>query len=192
MPAEGGSAIQLTSGDYNHGGSLSFSPDGNSIYFSSNRFKDWEYRFRNSEVYNVNVESKKITQLTTQDGPDYSPKVSPNGKQIAFLGFKDKVQTHQTTKLYVMNVDGSSRRVISNDLDRDISDITWSKDGRGLYFMYDDKGNTKIGHIALNGTVKKLIDNVGGTTLGRPYASGSYSISDDGTIVYTQTRRISS
>ncbi|WP_412987636.1 S9 family peptidase [Pontimicrobium sp. IMCC45349] len=188
MPAEGGSAKQLTSGDYNHGGSLSFSPNGKDIYFSANRFEDWEYRFRNSEVYKVDVNTKKIIQLTTQDGPDYSPKISPNGKQIAFLGFKDEVQTHQTTKLHIMNADGTSRKVISNSLDRDVSDITWDKEGKGLYFIYDDKGNTKIGHITLSGIVKKLTDNVGGTTLGRPYASGSYSIANNGTIVYTQTR----
>ena len=33
-----------------------------------------------------------------------------------------------------------------------------------------------------------MADNVGGTTIGRPYASGSYSVSQNGTIVYTQSR----
>lgn len=87
-----------------------------------------------------------------------------------------------------MNTDGSDRQLLSEKLDRSISNIAWDKDGKGLYFIYDDKGNTKVGHISLNGAMNKLADNVGGTTIGRPYGSGSYSVSQNGTIVYTQTR----
>lgn len=188
LPAEGGSARQLTSDDYNHRGNLSFTPDGKEIYFSANRNKDWEYDFRNSEVYRVNVSTRKITQITNQKGPDYYPMVSPDGKRIALIGYKDKVQAHQTRKLFIMDTNGEKRRLLSDRLDRSVSNIRWDKEGKGLYFKYDDKGNTKIGHINLSGTLKTVAHNVGGTTLGRPYAAGSYSISDHGTIAYTQTR----
>jgi len=33
-----------------------------------------------------------------------------------------------------------------------------------------------------------LASNIGGTTIGRPYASGTFSVSHDGTLAYTQTR----
>ncbi len=186
MPAQGGTPRQITSDNYSHRG-ISFSSNGKEIYFSSNRHPDWEYDFRNSEVYKVNVDSKKITQLTKQQGPDYSPTVSPDGKTVAFLGYKDKVQTYQTTKLHLMSADGSKRRTISNKLDRSVSSIKWAKDGKGLYFTYDDKGNTKIGYISTNGKVNKLADNLGGNTIGRPYGGGSYSVSGNGTIAYTYT-----
>lgn len=188
IPAEGGTPRQLTSENYNHGGALSFSPNGKDIYFSSNRHKDWEYDFRNSEVYKVNIETKKITQLTTQQGPDHSAQVSPDGSKVAFISYKDKVQTYQLSQLHVMNTDGSSRKLISGKLDRSISNISWDTSGKGLYFTYDDKGNSKIAHITLNGKITKLADDMGGTTLGRPYASGSYSISNNGIIVYTKSR----
>jgi dipeptidyl aminopeptidase/acylaminoacyl peptidase len=188
IPAEGGTPRQITSDHYNHDGSLSFSPDGKDIYFSANRFEDWQYRFRNSEVYKVNVATKIITVLTTQDGPDYAPIVSPDGKTVAFLGFSDKVQDHQNTVLHLMNIDGSNRRIISSKLDESVSDIVWDASGKGLYFMYDIKGNTKIGHITTTGTITKLADNIGGTTIGRPYASGSFSVSNNGTLVFTQSR----
>ncbi len=188
IPAEGGTARQITSDNYNHSGDFSFSPDGKTIYFSANRFEDWEYRFRNSEVYKVDIDTKKITTLTTQDGPDYAPKVSPDGKTVAFLGYLDKVQDHQNTVLHLMNTDGSNRRIISSNFDESISDITWDTSGKGLYFMYDIKGNSKIGYISTTGSVTKLTDNVGGTTIGRPYASGSYSVSSKGAIVFTKTR----
>ena len=188
IPSQGGTPEQITSGKYNHTGTLSFSPDSKSIYFSANRVEDWEYDFRNSEVYSVDIYTKLIKVLTSQKGPDFSPKVSPNGKKIAFLGFKDNVQTHQNRVLYLMNSSGKNRTTISGNFDNSISNIVWDSSGNGLYFTYDEKGNSKVAYISLNGKVTKLADNLGGTTIGRPYASGSFSVAKNGTIVYTHTR----
>ena len=188
IPSQGGTPEQITSGNYNHTGTLSFSPDSKSIYFSANRVEDWEYDFRNSEVYNVNIHTKIIKVLTSQKGPDFSPKVSPNGKKIAFLGFKDNVQTHQNRVLYLMNSNGKNRTTISGNFDNSISNIVWDSSGNGLYCTYDEKGNSKVAYISLNGKVTKLADNLGGTTIGRPYASGSFSVAKNGTIVYTHSR----
>ena len=188
IPSQGGTPEQITSGKYNHTGTLSFSPDSKSIYFSANRVEDWEYDFRNSEVYSVDIYTKLIKVLTSQKGPDFSPKVSPNGKKIAFLGFKDNVQTHQNRVLYLMNSNGKNRTTISGNFDNSISNIVWDSSGNGLYCTYDEKGNSKVAYISLNGKVTKLADNLGGTTIGRPYASGSFSVAKNGTIVYTHSR----
>ena len=188
IPAQGGIPRQVTTGNYNHSGSLSFSPDSNSIYFSANRVKNWEYDFRNSEIYKVNIYSKKISVLTSQIGPDFSPKVSPNGKKVAFLGYKDKSQAHQNRVLYLMDSDGKRRKVVSQKFDNSISNISWDKSGNGLYCTFDDKGNSKVAYISTKGEISKLADNLGGTTIGRPYASGSYSVANDGTIAFTHTR----
>ena len=41
VPADGGTARQLTDGDWNHGG-VNWSPDGSELYFSSYRSEDWD------------------------------------------------------------------------------------------------------------------------------------------------------
>ncbi len=188
IPANGGAPRQLTSGDFQHRGKLSWSPQADKIYFSANRNEDWEYDFRNSEVYGVGVEDGMITALTDRKGPDSNPVVSPDGKYIAYIGFDDKVQTYQVRRLYVMDVDGGNPRVVSQALDRSVSRIVWDQKSEGLYFSFDDKGNSKIGHISLKGKVTKLADDMGGTTIGRPYGSGSFSVSKNGTLAYTKTR----
>jgi dipeptidyl aminopeptidase/acylaminoacyl peptidase len=188
IPSSGGATRQLTHGKYHHGGSLSWSPDDRFIYFSGNRNEDWEYDFRNSEVYRLEVTTGDITALTDRKGPDQSPKISPDGKWVAYLGYEDKVQAHQTTALHLMKSDGTGHRKLSDGLDRDVSDIVWDREGKGIYFMYDDRGNTKVAYITTSGKITKIADNVGGTTIGRPYASGSFSVSDDGMVAYTETR----
>ncbi len=185
IPTDGGTARQITTGNFNHRGSLSWSPKSDKIYFSSNRNVDWEYDFRNSEVYNVDINSGNIKTLTNRKGPDHSPKISPNGKYIAYTGFEDKFEAHQTYHLNIMDIDGSGTKVLTTKLDRNVANIIWDAKSEGLYFSYDDKGNTKIAHVNLSGKTKKLADNLGGTSIGRPYAGGSFSVSNKGTISYT-------
>ncbi|MGI9546062.1 MAG: S9 family peptidase [Flavobacteriaceae bacterium] len=188
IPSEGGAIRQLSSGDFHHRGKISWSPDGKLIYFSANRNENWEHDFRNSEIYSVDVNNGAITELTSRKGPDYGPAVSPDGKYIAYLGYEDKMQAHQVSQLQLMNVRGLDNRSLSISLDRSVYDPVWDIKSSGLYFKYDDKGNTKIGHINLSGEVKKLADNLGGTSIGRPYAGGSFSVSKDGTLAYTHSR----
>lgn len=187
VPAEGGSARQITSGNYHHDSKPNWTPDGKSLVFSANRNEDWEYNRRNSEIYSVSVEDGNITALTDRNGPDYGPAISPDGESIAYVGYDDKVQTYQVAKLYLMNSDGSEKREIATNLDRSISDIVWDAEGRGLYFMYDDKGNTKIGYTDLSGNTEMVTGDVGGTSIGRPYGGGSFSISDSDVIALNVT-----
>jgi len=187
VPSEGGSPRQVTSDNFNHG-SPEWSADGRTIVFSGNRNEDWEYDFRNSEIYSVNVNSGEIKVLTERNGPDGSPTVSPNGSYVAYLGFEDKVQTYQLTRLQIMNADGSNKRALLDNLDRSISNPTWDAQSKGLYFQYDDKGRTKIGYVSLTGSFREVADNLGGATIGRPYGGGSFTISQEGTIAYNYTR----
>jgi len=187
VPANGGTVRQVTSGDFNHRSSLSWGKQGDKIYFSSNRSENWEYEFRNSEVYSVDVNTKEIKALTDRNGPDYSPVVSPDGKKIAYVSYDDKVQTYQLRQLYTMNIDGSNKKLLSGSLDRSISDVSWDQNSNTIYISYDDKGNTKVAKIGTSGKVEKIIDNLGGTSLGRPYAGGSFSVSKNGTIAFTHS-----
>jgi len=187
VPAEGGAPRQITKGDYHHSGDPVWSSDGERLYFSANLNEGWEHERRESELYAVDVENGNIEQLTDRDGPDYSPKVSHDGERIAYLGYDDKVQTYQLTELYVMDADGGEKRKINLGLDRSISSIQWDKDGQGLYFMYDDEGNTKIGYTTLDGKTSVVAKDVGGTTVARPYGGGSYSVANDGRIAYNET-----
>ena len=84
-----------------------------------------------------------------------------------------------------MDTDGGNIKLISEGFDRNISNINWMKDGKGLYFQYDSEGMTQIASISLNGRVKDIVDELGGLSLGRPYSGGSYSVSSAGRYAFT-------
>ena len=188
LPAEGGTPRQVTSGDFNHSARPAWTADSASLVFSANRNPEWEYEPRNSEVYKVSLADGEISALTDRVGPDAAPAVSPDGGRIAYLGFDDRYQGYQIARLYVMNGDGSGARVVSGALDRGAGSPVWSRDGRGLYFQYASEGNGKVGYVSLGGEVDVRADDLGGLSLGRPYSSGSFSVSDSGRIAYTETR----
>src|SRR6266536_2082364 len=129
VPVEGGTPRQLTQGAFNHAGPVAWTPDGKAILLSAIRHDDWEYDPLNSEIYEVSVADGAIKALTDRKGPDQSPAIAPDGARIAYTGFDDREQGYQITRLYVMNHDGTSARLISGEVDRDVEEPKWSEDG---------------------------------------------------------------
>ena len=186
VPATGGTARQLTDGPWDDG-EPRWTPDGSALLFSARRLEDAEYEPLGSEIYEVPARGGAVRALTTRKGPDNEPAVSPDGKLVAYTGFDDRNQSYQVTRLYVMNRDGSGSRLVTAKLDRDVAGITWARDGRSIYFKYDDQGDTKIGVTDLAGNVKTLATGLGGLDLGRPYGVGSFSVARDGRFAFTLT-----
>tara|TARA_B110000093_G_scaffold38597_1_gene40624 strand:- start:1981 stop:3999 length:2019 start_codon:yes stop_codon:yes gene_type:complete len=187
ISSEGSGIAQLTSGEFNHRGPLSWSNDNSKVYFTSNRSDSWEYDFRNSELYSVNVENYRIMALTDRKGPDFNPKESPNGKYVAYLGYNDKIQAYQNTQLSIMDTDGKNKRVLSLNVNSSINSYQWDSNNKGIYYSYDKFGDTKIAYLNLDGSSRDLAENLGGNSIGRPYGGGSFSVSNNGVIAYTNT-----
>ena len=188
IPASGGTPVQVTSGDFQHQSAAAWTPDGQHLVFSSNRNDNWVHDYRNSELYVAPVAGGEIRALTDRNGPDRSPAVSPDGSLVAFVGNEDRKRTYQLSRLQVMNLDGSGGRALTGALDRSVSSPVWAADGSGLYFQYDDEGNSKVGFVTLEGELSVLAGDLGGTSYGRPYGGGSFSVANDGSFALNQTR----
>ncbi len=186
VPADGGAPRQLTEGDYNHGGH-SWTPDSRAIVFSANRHENWRYEPNDSEIYELELATGTITQLTSRQGPDNGPQVSPDGSQILYTGNDEAYQGYDLTELYVMQRDGSGSRRLAQGFDRSIGGARWSADGEGVWFQFTDHGVAKVAYVPASGGSEPEIraDSQGGQSLGRPYASGQFSVASNGTIAFT-------
>lgn len=185
VPATGGAPRQLTFGPYHDGGSLSWTPDGESIVFSANRNEDWQTDPVESDIWKLDVASLGLTKLTDRDGPDGGPAVSPDGRQIAYVGFKDEGRAYEQTELTIMDANGGNARMLTGDWDHSVDGMQWDADSRGIYVQYDVRGETKIARIALDGSVRDVVSGVSGGGLDRPYTGGSFSVADDDTIAFS-------
>lgn len=157
VPADGGTPRQITSGDWDHG-APSWTPDGRHILFSSLRVEDAEYRWRESDIYAVDVATGEIRQLTTRSGPDNDPVVSPDGRYVAYTGYDWTDDTFVESRLYVMGIDGSNPRSLTDDLDRSPSNVFWAPDGSGIYFTAASEGTQNLYFAPLRGPVRKVTD----------------------------------
>jgi acylaminoacyl-peptidase len=188
IPADGGTPRQLTSGNFNHGGQLAWSPDGEQIVFSANRIDEPIDDPVESELWAVDVATGNLTQLTERDGPDASPTFSPDGSKLAYLGFDDEKMGYHNVNVYVMDVANGTTESLTDDFDRSVNVVQWHRDSKRLYVQYDDRGARRVGLLSPNGRIENLIGDIGGATSGRPYTSGSFSVSEGGDIAYSAGR----
>ncbi len=177
VPADGGTARQLTDGDWNHNG-VAWTPDGAEILFTSLRVEDAEHEWRQSDIYSVEVSSGDITRLTDRSGPDGSPLPSPDGRLIAFTGNDLTTDTYITPKLYVMNRDGSNVRMISDGFDRRGSGMIWADDGSGFYMTVRTEGTSNLYFASVRGGVRPVTEGnhmLSVSTIGSGMAVGTLS-----------------
>ena len=184
VPADGGAPTQLTFGTTNAGGPLAWTPDGRSILFSADLSPNWQREPLQSEVYKISIDGGAPVALTTRDGPDNSPAVSPDGRHIAWVGFDDKHLGYQNTRLYVMNIDGSDKRMLTGSLDRSVSSPAWVGDN-SIYVQVEDRGVNKVERVGLDGSIREIASDMGFGELDRPYAGGDFSVSRNGVVALT-------
>jgi dipeptidyl aminopeptidase/acylaminoacyl peptidase len=186
VPAEGGAPTQLTFGAVNAGGGqIAWTPDSRSVLFGANMSKNWERDLNESEVYRVSINGGAPVALTDRKGPDGTPAVSPDGRLIAYTGADDIGTAYRDTKLYVMNIDGSNKRLLAGSFDRSVGNPVWSSDGRSIYVLYDEHGSNRVARVGLDGSVRDVATGLTGSGLDRPYSGGEFSASRGGAVAVT-------
>ena len=184
LPAEGGTPVKLTDGDFQHGGPLVWQATGESLLFSANRDKDWALQTFESDLFEVNVATGALTAVTESPGREFAPVLSPDGAQLLFLREANHRATYRPTELWLQDLDSGDQVQLAADQDISIEAATFSQRGRSVAVMYDQRGKRVLAEISLKGKMTILTDAVGGTTLGRPYTSGSFDV-NAGTYAFT-------
>ena len=168
VPADGGSARELTTGDWSVGApfdALTFGaawdwmPDGKTIVTDGFAENDGDMNYRDSNIYAIDVATGARKRLTPERGRWSGPVVSPDGSRIAFAGHTFTKQTYHTQDLMLMNPDGSGVKNISGGMDRDpgFTPPIWAPDGSGLFLAPEDKGSRNVIFLPVDGSGPKPV-----------------------------------
>ena len=146
IPSLGGREQKITSyhpGLYQHP-LISWSPDNKYIYYT-----DWSKKVPGFEIFRVSIGTHKIEQLTNTNknlGWNQSPRISPNGKYLAFFR-----GGNLTRNLCVKNLDKGDVRIITR-VDTWIDGFTWGRDNHSIFFSCNIHGAYALWKADLSGS----------------------------------------
>ncbi len=155
----GGTPRRLTQGDYDHT-DPQFSADGDTLFVTAIRKPDAEYLRNDSEISSISLASGEIRALTSRVGPDRGARVSPDGKWIAYTGYDEKGYTSHLSRVYLMDLEGGSKRLLVGDLANSPGELQWASDSSGLFFLLGEKGSSNLQFVALNGSRRAVTNQV--------------------------------
>jgi TolB protein len=164
--ADGTGFRRLTTNDNKQHYYPSLSPDGKSVVYAA-------FREANIyEIYEINLATGNVIQLTNRLGNLNAPEISPDGKYIIF-----KTWSPNTDKnvLWKMDRDGKNADKISRVVGWD---PTWSPDGKYVLFASDMDGAIQLFRMHINGKQLHRVSDL-------PSIRGRSDWSPDGQFIVT-------
>jgi dipeptidyl aminopeptidase/acylaminoacyl peptidase len=150
MPSAGGTARDLTPGDYDTppidlGGNwdYAFSPDSREIAFERNTDPVVAVS-TNNDIYVVPVSGGEPKKITDNPANDSQPLYSPDGKYIAYRAMKRPGFEADENQIVLYDRESGKRTNVSESFDYSVNEVAWSADSKALYFNADDKGNVTV------------------------------------------------
>jgi dipeptidyl aminopeptidase/acylaminoacyl peptidase len=142
-----GASLQLTSGDDWDDTDPQWSPDSMRIAFVSDRSGQMLEDSHNTDVWVIGRDGGPLTRISDHDEPDASPRWSPDGKRIAFIGGAPEGEHPQ---IWLASSSGGEKSVrAAKNLDMIPTDLSWNRDGSQLYFATGIRGTYHLFRVAL-------------------------------------------
>ncbi len=137
-----GAAKQITSGDDWNDSDPQWSPAGTKLAFVSDRTGKAFDESRNTDVWVIGADGAALTKISDHEEDDGSPRWSPDGKTIAFIG---QLQERDHAKIWLAPSGGGAPSVLAvNNLDLLPSNLKWAEAGRALFFETGVKGEYQL------------------------------------------------
>ncbi len=145
-----------------------------------------------NSIISIDLDSKHITILASGDDFYSSPRISPDGNQLAYISWCHPNMPWDSTKLWLVNLQTSETKCIAGDGEEEsICEPKWSPEGL-LYFSSDRNDWWNIYRLDRSGNIEIVYQLA--AEFAYPhwiFGLSNYSFADDRTIVcsYTQNGR---
>ena len=160
IEVESGVERRLTDNDHRIG-SFSVAPSGDRILFTS-RTENRRNQQNRSEIQLLEVANGTMLQLTDNSAPEGRLSWAPDGSSFAYTARTDGEWELLLDKIWVMDLDGGSRRIVSGAFDGNIGNFVWAPDASAILFSGLHGTNNNLYRINLGSdSVEQITSSVG-------------------------------
>jgi dipeptidyl aminopeptidase/acylaminoacyl peptidase len=170
VPASGGEARDITPGPISIGARNSsidwsrgfdWTPDGRYILFDGLASREDPLAWRRSALLRTEVATGKVEAISKTPGFWIGPRMSPDGRRIAYFGWSDSSESWPARQLRVMDADGSGDRVLIADMADEPGSVQWAADSGSLYYGLPAQGTINLHQVSLSGADRALTHEQG-------------------------------
>jgi acylaminoacyl-peptidase len=138
--------------------SFALSRDGRTVWFSSRDPAIEQGGLQRARLYSVATDGSSAPRvLLDRDYAVSRPVLSPDGRQIAFLGIGGPGWVYSRTAIMLLDLRTGRTREVAPRFDVSLSRIGWSADGRRLLAAGEERGQAPLFEIdPANGAVARL------------------------------------
>ena len=128
------------------GEEITFSPDGKTLYFALREAGRIEPLSTNLDIFAAPADGSAAPRNLTDanDATDTQPRVSPDGKTLAWLAMERPGFEADRQVLMLMDLTTGQTRALTGSWDRSIGSFEWKPDGSGLIATAGDVGKTPL------------------------------------------------
>jgi dipeptidyl aminopeptidase/acylaminoacyl peptidase len=135
---------------------ITFSPDGKKIAYTCRKENGTALALStNADIFLYDIASGETKNLSEGNlGYDLEPVFAPNGRYIAWRSMKTAGYEADKSRLIFMDLQTNVKIDLTEKYDRDVESVTFSADGKDVYFISGFDGTQQI--FSINLTTRKL------------------------------------
>ena len=141
ISVDGGSAAKISDWGLDYISDLQFKNENTLIFAGNALLDDFLTPWKQSEIFELNIEKKKLTKLSPDGGVFTSPKISPDGDLVAFIGNPNRDFSSVAFNIYT--VKNIRTKIHTKNLSASPENLFWLSKTK-LAFEVDERGSANI------------------------------------------------
>ncbi len=141
ISVDGGSAAKISDWGLDYISDLQFKNENTLIFAGNALLDDFLTPWKQSEIFELNIEKKKLTKLSPDGGVYTSPKISQDGDLVAFIGNPNRDFSSVAFNIYT--VKNNRTKVHTKNLSASPENLFWLSKTK-LAFEVDERGSANI------------------------------------------------
>jgi dipeptidyl aminopeptidase/acylaminoacyl peptidase len=137
---------------------VTFGRDGKTLFYSTKKKSGTDFaQSTDSQIYAYDIASKQTTTVTTAKGYDTNPRVSPDGKQLAYLSMARDGFEADKNRIMLHDLATGAERELTAGIDVSTESFSWHDNGQYIYFTAAIKGTKQVFEVnAGSGKTRQL------------------------------------